>query len=151
MPHDSMLYVSDEGCRIPDPELLPEAPAGAFPAIGDTGSVLAFPQGAGGAWRRLFVGVFDSGVPQGPPLAWRVVGGPACAPVGLDRVPAGEKMIIAVADRGGDDSYVFTGPLETRAGAAAHVELRLRRPRRTDPPVMVSLCDRVPVPRRLAV
>jgi AraC-like DNA-binding protein len=154
MPREAMLCLSDEGCRIPDPDLLPED-GGSYPG-GAGGTVVAFPHGGGG-WRRLFVGVFDSGVPQGRPLAWRVVGGPACAPVRLDRVPAGRKVVIAVAERdsaaGADrpDSYVFVGPLETRAGATAHVELRLRRPRRTDPPILVALSDRMLVPQRLAV
>jgi AraC family transcriptional regulator len=143
LPLAGVLRICDDGCRIPDPELL-SARRPSLPEWDCAGTVVAVPHVAGW-WRRLFVGVFDSAVPQGSPLAWQVVEGDCGGQVRLDGVPAGRRAVIAVAEGcppGGDDratSRVFVSFVEVRAGTATQVELRMRRPRRSDPPIMVAV------------
>jgi hypothetical protein len=151
LPWAGMLSIADHECRIPDPQLLP-APRR---AAGGTATVVASARRLGA--RRLFVGVFASGVPQGAPAAWRVVDGLGPAQLTLGGVPAGDMVLIAVAQgcpSTDDDQAVpaiFVSPLHVKAGTVTRVELVLRRPRRTDPPIMISLCDDLSVPQRLAI
>ena len=135
---------------------------------------------AGSAVRRLFVGVFDDAIPQGPPVAWRLVTGDDIGRWRLDDIPAGRWVVIAVADGGaatGESlggngvaaaadrnrpfcwlaaqapatfSVGISGQLHVMSGTITRVALRLRQPQRTDPPILIPLCNRITHPTRLA-
>ncbi|MDT5037076.1 MAG: AraC family transcriptional regulator [Micromonosporaceae bacterium] len=154
-----ILSMSEEICRLPDPDLLSARHRSSRQLGGSDATIVTSVHSAAvGRIGRLFVGVFDNGVPQGPPVAWTVVPGEESALVRLGGVPAGPKVVIAVAegrstatgDQTRAESLISVSRLQASAGSVTSAELQLRRPRRTDPPIMIPLCNDVPVLQRIA-
>ncbi|WP_165967967.1 helix-turn-helix transcriptional regulator [Saccharopolyspora elongata] len=94
----------------------------------------------------LFVGLFHHGIPQGAPVSCAVR--PTPGPVRLRRPRDGEYHVLAVCfdpdvriaeslDHRHDCRVVAVGSMTVPGGRACH--LRLRRPRPTDPPVVLAL------------
>jgi AraC family transcriptional regulator len=102
----------------------------------------------GGAW--LFVGLFSSAIPQGRPVAGKILTAP-----GLDRlvpVPDGCYHLMAAALPHSEDPLKFLlpgaalrvgrgqRPLPVRAGrTSSRVDVEMRLPQITDPPVLIAL------------
>lgn len=148
LPPDRMLCITDDVRRLPYPDL-PPAWAGPSRLDGHGGTVLASvrfatPPRAG----RVLVGIFDDPVPQGPPVAWRLAGHDSAEPWRFDGVPDGRWVVIAVGE--GHSTILFGAgtPVEVRAGRTVRVEVETRRPRRTDPPIMVPLGNQAPGSQR---
>jgi AraC-like DNA-binding protein len=150
LPPGGMLSISEEVGGLPDPDLIAARRPYQQRRNGGAAIIVASVEhGAISKISRLFVGVFDQGIPQGPPIAWKVVPGEESGHVRLDGVPAGLKLVIAVAEEhsaAGDDRararssiFVCVCRVQANLGTIARAELRPRRPKRTDPPIMIPL------------
>jgi AraC-like DNA-binding protein len=115
-------------------------------AAGLSGRIEAPPEFDG----LIFVGLFPSAVPQGPPVAGTLLTMPGA--YHLRPVPAGRYhlLVAAVPHAAGARGYLLPGdniliatserPVVVRAGLPpARRDVWLRRPRLIDPPVLVSL------------
>jgi AraC-like DNA-binding protein len=149
LPPGQILSITDDVARLPIPDW---APAGAWQrqsrAFGCGGTIVGSVHIApAGQVSRLLVGVFDDPIPQGPPVIWELVRGTDSARWRLDGLPTGQWTIIAVAEGlSADGMAIFAGmggPVQVNTGAIVRVDLELRRPQRTDPPIMVPLSDHV--------
>jgi AraC-like DNA-binding protein len=146
LPRDQMLCLTEDVRRLPAllPDRLPEPRTGRRATI-----VVSVHFGQIRTADRLLVGVFDDPIPQGPPLAWAVPSGQDGQSVRFDGLPEGRWVVIAVAES--DSSIVFDmgAPVEASAGTVTTTDLELHRPRRTDPPILVPLCNRPPTTHRM--
>lgn len=96
---------------------------------------------------RIYLGIFESSIAQGPMLAGAVLeGSPAFK---LLSVPEGDWYVLAVGagapdarpptDAGPVRMIASHGPIRVAGGAALDVRLRLRGLRPTDPPILLAL------------
>jgi AraC family transcriptional regulator len=140
LPAEEMLSVAGDACRLPDPDLVQlRATAGGGAVLGSVhfGSFMV---------DRVLVGVFHDPIPQGPPVAWIQLRGVDGTRWRLDGVPAGRWVLIAVGQGrqeacGRRPAYLGVGK-EIPVGAGGGIvrtDLELRRPLRTDAPIMVPL------------
>jgi AraC family transcriptional regulator len=162
LPPGRMLTITDREWQLPNWDGLPASRHQRTPVHGPHGHggaiIGSAEPTAGCAPSRLFVGVFDETIPQGPPVAWDLV--PATAEWQLDNLPTGSWVVMAVAEDGarrpfgpggyGSACAIGTSdPVEVTAGATTEVTLRMRRPKRTDPPILIPLCHCLPQPQSL--
>ncbi|TCJ16154.1 AraC family transcriptional regulator [Rubrobacter taiwanensis] len=107
-------------------------------------------RGCGLAGTLIFAGLFPSALPQGRPVAGEILEAPG--DYRLAPVPDGRYHLMAAAlpCSGGPSSLLFPGDalrvgrapatVEVRGGrAAGRIEVELRPPRSTDPPVLIAL------------
>jgi len=171
LPPGRMLTITDREWQLPNWDGLPASrhPRTHAPGPhGHGGAVIGSAEPTTGCPpSRLFVGVFDETIPQGPPVAWDLV--PAPAQWRLDNLPAGYWTVMAVAaaglgrPAGGTDfrrpvglggygpacAIGTSGPVQVIPGAVTEVTLRMRQPQRTDPPIHIPLCHCIPQPQSL--
>lgn len=155
LPQGGMFSIADEVHQLPNPDLLPAAGRSLPPRANGCGGTIvgSVHVGFAGQVARLLVAVFDDPIPQGPPTAWALVPGVDTARWRLDGLPTGHRVVMAIAEVrpvegvGRPAIVVCTGvPVRVDAGTiAAQVVLQLRRPHRTDPPIMVPLCNQLPM------
>jgi AraC family transcriptional regulator len=100
LPPGRMLTIADQEWRLPSWDGLPDSrhPRTHAPGPhGHGGAVVGSAEPTTGCPpSRLFVGVFDETIPQGPPVAWDLV--PAATQWRLDNLPAGYWTVMAVAE-----------------------------------------------------
>ncbi|GLU48726.1 AraC family transcriptional regulator [Nocardiopsis ansamitocini] len=120
----------------------------AQPAGGSIVGRLDLPAGAADA--NALVGVFADPIPQCAPVACQALTVPGTAELDLDGVPAGRWTAIAVAEYTSTESSkrkILVGasrlPITITPGRAAFVNLRMREPLPTDPPIAITLASRV--------
>ncbi len=137
LPATEMLSLVGDTCRLPDPDLVQPM------ATRRGGTVLGSIHFGPYAVDRVLVGVFDDPIPQGPPLAWLQLRG--ADRWRLDGVPAGQWVVIAVGQGrqescGRRPAYLgVSEEIPITAGGIARTDVELRRPLRTDAPIMVPL------------
>jgi AraC-like DNA-binding protein len=97
----------------------------------------------------VLIGVFDSLVPQGSPVACQAMTGVGTPEVFIQNVPTGKWFVIAMAmptaGRMQPETLVLGGtrdPVTITAGQAAGVDLKLCAPSPTDPPFAVAATSR---------
>ena len=127
----------------------PIKPATARPARSDGSLTGTVRLESGGTSGPIFMGIFDRPIPQGQPNACQTV--PAPGEWLLDPVPAGDWYVMAVtldstlpewAEPGPSRRQMLlgaSGPIHVRPTSLCDVELTLRPPRPTDPPVLLAL------------
>ena len=157
LPPGRVLSITDSAGHLPSAELVAVDEPRQFPGSQYGGTVqVSVHSGSETRPGRGFAGVFDDLVPQGPPVAWVPLRlGEPCRIGGL---PAGLWVVIAVAEGqpvghlGRSDPLLagVAGPVAVTSGVTTSVEIGLRRPQRTDPPIMVPLSERRPAPRLMA-
>ena len=120
-------------------------------ATGDIVGTIAAPPAAAPA--NVLIGVFNTIIPPCGPAASPVLTGVESSEFVIRRVPVGKWVIIAMGQRaecmsapnsmfvGGFGQLVTVGP-----GRVARVDIRLRSPRLTDPPIAIAVAS----PRSLA-
>ncbi|MEU8654507.1 AraC family transcriptional regulator [Streptomyces sp. NPDC048737] len=131
-------------------EVPPGPEPGPYPRHGSVAGTVRLPQGHGNA--RVFLGAFATPVVQYPPLASAVVDVPGDRPscYSLRNVPEGRWHLLAVAVAAGtghDPQAVRTAlvggggttTVTVTADAVTSAAVRLRPPRRVDPPVLLAL------------
>lgn len=119
-------------------------------ACGSISGSVTVPKGNGIS--RVFLGLFDGAIVQGPLVAGTVI---HSMDFGLPSVPAGEWHVVAVAVGAGmpaDEPYrgdgaarvrmvARVGPLKVIGGDELHVQLTMRHVEPTDPPILLALPD----------
>lgn len=140
LPRDSVLAIADGWRTLPQAlpdraDVEPDRPAGALAGCYRTP--------AGEVLSRVFVGVFDGPIPQRGPVRCSLLSGANAAAWRIEGVPPGSWTVVAMASRvGGDPASYLVGtsaPVEVRAGATTTVAGVLRRPRPSDPPILLTV------------
>ena len=228
LPASRMLLIADGVQQFPTWDAVPAEAPHPPRAPGRGGTIVGSTQPDPAiAVSRLFVGVFDDAIPQGPPVAWALVPGQDSGNWRLDDLPVGQWVVIALVegnsvgdapaaphgrpapdgpaphgpaphgpvpdgpaphgpaphgpvphgpaphgpaphgpaphgpapDEAASDEAATGGPafcvgisapVQVTAGRIARVTLRMRRPHRTDPPILIPVCHRLPQLRSLA-
>jgi AraC-like DNA-binding protein len=148
LPAAGMLSITDNAHRFPEADLLrASAPWRANGRGGAIAGSVHF--GTEGVSTRFLVAVFEEPIPQGPPIAWTLVPGGDDVHWRLDGLPAGDWVAVAVTE--GHPAARGCAPVRVSPGTVARVEIRLRRPHRTDPPIMVPICAHLSAAGRKAM
>jgi AraC family transcriptional regulator len=160
LPPEGMLAIVDGAGRLPSRDLVPITSIRQPRSERSGGTVIVSVYCRSAARPgRVIVGVFDDLVPQGPPVSWMLVPAADGAQWRLDGLPAGRWVVIAVAEghstaqlnQTGPSIFVGVGsPVEVATGTTVQLDLELRRPRWTDPPIMVALGGQTQASRLLA-
>jgi AraC family transcriptional regulator len=167
LPTSRMLLIADGVRQLPDWDVVPAGALHRSRPAGRGGTIVGSARPAPAmSVSRIFVGAFDDTIPQGPPAAWALVPGADSGQWRLDDVPPGQWVVIALVEghsavpenadpenpaRAGATFYLgVSDPVQVRAGAIARVRLRMRRPHRTDPPILIPMCHRLPALRSVA-
>lgn len=142
--------------RLPTEETARAAKQESPPVTGPTGSLtgtLELPPGVRPA--TVLVGVFDSRIPQGEPVACQLWAGTGPPSLAVANVPPGRWAVLAVAGCAagattpGGVIIGFSDRMVTvSAGRTSRVDVRLRRPHPTDPPIAMMVAP--PLYRSLA-
>ena len=96
----------------------------------------------------VLIGVFDSLVPQKAPVACHALGGAGTTVVFIHNVPTGRWHVIAMAMRSVNGMEAETlvlsanrDPINVVEGQVSVVDLELRPPSPTDPPIAITVVD----------
>jgi len=140
LPRDSVLAIADGWRTLP--RALPDQAEGQ--SDGPTGSLIGrYRTPSGETLSRVFVGVFDGPIPQRCPVRCSLLSGMGAAGWRIDEVPPGLWTVVAMASRvNGESASYLVGtstPVQVRAGVTTAVAGVLRRPRPSDPPILLTV------------
>lgn len=117
-----------------------------YAVTGDIVVVMTVPPDA--APVNVLVGAFDSVVPQGQPAACRLLTGVRSTEFVMRGVPVGRWVVIAIAQQAAHTAEPnallvggFGQPVTVSPGRMTRVEVRLRAPQPTDPPIAVVVAS----------
>jgi AraC family transcriptional regulator len=145
---DLLVALAPHLKRMPPLRLLREAGRNCAATRSGTGAITArFALPPGSTPGQVLIGVFADRVPQSCPVAFGGMANVRAGEVTINGVPDGEWTVIAIAEHG---SAFSVGTVQSRVKVAPHgrafVNLRLRAPRQTDPPIAITLATGASAP-----